>query len=76
MGYGHILLKDFNYLSVCVVCAFMCACAHICGCLRGPEEGIRYIEVGITGCCELSNMGVGNRTLAGVTAYPYLQCWL
>lgn len=47
----------------------------MCKCPHRPEEGIGSISAGLTGGCELPDMGAGTSTRAAVflTAEPSLQ---
>ena len=50
------MLKIYNYVFICVGCVYVSV-------QEGrPEEGVRSLRAGITGSCELPDVGAGNRT--------------
>ena len=52
-----------GYTSFCVsLCVCVCVCVCVCACLLTPEEGLRSLGAGVTGNCELSEMGAGNQS--------------
>lgn len=57
---------------------FVCLCMHVCVCVcRCPhrlEEGMESSGAGVTGSCELLNVGAGNRT-AGPSLHPLTLFW-
>lgn len=52
---GWLVVWDFLFFI------YMCTC--VCKCPRRPSEDIRFSETGMTGSCDLSNVGDGNSTL-------------
>ena len=59
------------HICVCTCCMYTCArlccvCMHVHMCMWGVcdfKEGVKSPGAGIIGCCKLSNVNAGNRTL-------------
>lgn len=53
----------FAHVCMCMWYVCVCECVCVCICIEMSMEatGIRFPETGITGDCELLNMGPGNQ---------------
>lgn len=59
-----IISIEFFILFFLIMCTYVCVweCVHECRYPQRPEEGVRFLEAGVSGDCEPVDMGTRNQT--------------